>query len=71
MVFRAVAEVVLLCLIIRYGGDDHQEILDKVENNGGKIIAPKTPHSDENGFSAIFPDSEGNKIGLNSPNQMT
>lgn len=50
------------------GGEDLQVILDKVENNGGKIIIPKTPHADESGFFAIFLDSEGNKLGLHSPN---
>lgn len=50
------------------GGDNLQIILDKVEGNGGKIIIPKTPHADESGFFAIFHDSEGNKMGLHSPN---
>jgi len=50
------------------GGENLQVILDKVEKNGGKIITPKTPHADESGYFAIFLDSEGNKIGLNSPN---
>lgn len=50
------------------GGDNLQPILDKVENNGGKIVVPKTPHADESGYFAIFHDSEGNKIGLHSPN---
>ena len=50
------------------GGDNLQTILDKVEGNGGKIIIPKTPHADESGYFAIFHDSEGNKIGLHSPN---
>jgi len=50
------------------GGDNLQTILDKVEGNGGKIIVPKTPHADESGFFALFHDSEGNKIGLHSPN---
>lgn len=50
------------------GGDNLQTILDKVEVNGGKIMIPKTPHADQNGFFAIFHDSEGNKIGLHSPN---
>ncbi|AXT20646.1 VOC family protein [Flavobacteriaceae bacterium AU392] len=50
------------------GGDNLQTILDKIEGNGGKIIVPKTPHADESGFFAIFHDSEGNKIGLHSPN---
>ena len=50
------------------GGDNLQTILDKVEGNSGEIIIPKTPHADESGFFAIFLDSEGNKIGLHSPN---
>ncbi len=50
------------------GGDNLQIMLDKVEKNGGKIIAPKTAHADGSGFFAIFIDSEGNKMALNSPN---
>ncbi|MDX8553762.1 VOC family protein [Tenacibaculum sp. 1B UA] len=50
------------------GGDNLQTIIDKVEEYGGKVMIPKTPHADENGYFAIFLDSEGNKIGLHSPN---
>jgi predicted enzyme related to lactoylglutathione lyase len=50
------------------GGDDLQSILDKVEKNGGQVIVPKTAHADESGFFALFLDTEGNKLGLNSPN---
>lgn len=50
------------------GGDNLQTILDKVEKNGGEILIPKTAHADENGFFALFLDTEGNKLGLNSPN---
>jgi uncharacterized protein len=50
------------------GGDNLQKILDKIEDNGGKILTPKTPHADGNGYFAIFLDSEGNKMGLSSPN---
>lgn len=50
------------------GGDDLQSILDKVEQNDGKILVPKTAHADENGFFALFLDTEGNRLGLNSPN---
>lgn len=50
------------------GGDNLQLILDKVEENGGKIIVPKTLHADESGYFALFLDSEGNKMGLHSPN---
>lgn len=50
------------------GGDNLQVILDKIEKSGSKILVPKTPHADENGYFALFLDSEGNKIGLHSPN---
>jgi len=50
------------------GGDNLQVILDKVEKCGGKTVTPKTAHADESGFFAIFIDSEGNRIGLHSPN---
>ena len=50
------------------GGYNLQIILDKVEKNGGKILVPKSLHADESGYYAIFIDSEGNKMGLHSPN---
>jgi predicted enzyme related to lactoylglutathione lyase len=50
------------------GGDNLQVILDKVEKSGGRILIPKTIHADESGYFATFIDSEGNKIGLHSPN---
>ena len=50
------------------GGDNLQVILDKVEKNGGKIITAKTAHADGSGYFALFLDSEGNKMALNSPN---
>lgn len=50
------------------GGENLQIILDKVESSGGKVLVPKTPHADEIGFFALFLDSEGNKMGLHSPN---
>lgn len=49
-------------------GNDLQTVLDKVAPNGGTVLVPKTPHADGNGYFAIFLDSEGNKMGLNSPN---
>ncbi len=50
------------------GGNDLQVILNRVASSGGKVIVPKTPHADEVGFFALFLDSEGNKMGLHSPN---
>lgn len=49
-------------------GENLQVILDRVEKIGGKIILPKTAHADESGYFALFLDSEGNKLALNSPN---
>lgn len=48
-------------------GENLQIILDRVEKNGGQIILQKTAHADESGYFAIFLDSEGNKMALNSP----
>ena len=50
------------------GGENLQIILDRVEKNSGKIVIPKTAHADDMGYFAIFLDSEGNKMGLHSPN---
>ena len=50
------------------GGDNLQTILDKVQKSGGKILMPKTAHADDSGFFALLLDTEGNKIGLHSPN---
>lgn len=49
-------------------GDNLQIMLDKVEKYGGNIMVPKTAHADSSGFFALFLDSEGNKLALNSPN---
>lgn len=50
------------------GGDNLQVILDRVETEGGKVLVPKSQHADESGYFALFLDSEGNKLGLHSPN---
>lgn len=49
------------------GGKDLQVILDKVGPAGGTVIVPKTQISEEMGYFALFIDTEGNKIGLHSP----
>ena len=53
-------------LIYLNGNPDLQNILDKVETAGGKIMVPKTLISPEYGFMAVFLDTEGNRIGLHS-----
>lgn len=47
-------------------GDDLQPMLDKIQQNGGKVTVPKTLISPEMGYFALFMDSEGNKLGLHS-----
>jgi len=53
-------------LIYLNGNPDVQNVLDKVEAAGGKIMVPKTLISPEYGFMAVILDTEGNRIGLHS-----
>ena len=53
-------------LIYLNGNPDVQNILDKVEAAGGKIMVPKTEISPEYGYMAVILDTEGNRIGLHS-----
>ncbi|MEP6699958.1 MAG: VOC family protein [Bacteroidota bacterium] len=53
-------------LIYLNGNPDVQNILDKVEDAGGKIMVPKTEISPDYGFMAVIVDTEGNRIGLHS-----
>lgn len=47
-------------------GEDLQPVLERVEQNGGEVILPKTEIAPEMGFYALFIDTEGNKAGLHS-----
>ncbi len=47
---------------------DLSSVLDKVEAAGGKVLFPKRLISPDQGYTAIFIDSEGNRIGLRSKN---
>ncbi|MDX1936934.1 MAG: VOC family protein [Flavihumibacter sp.] len=53
-------------LIYLNGNPDLQQVLDKVEAAGGKIMVPKMEISPEYGFMAVIIDTEGNRIGLHS-----
>ncbi len=53
-------------LIYLNGNPDVQNILDKVEAAGGKIMVPKTEISPEYGHMTVIIDTEGNRIGLHS-----
>jgi hypothetical protein len=55
-------------LIYLNGGDDLNDVLNKVEDAGGRIIMSKTLISKEEGYFAIFIDSQGNKLALHSNN---
>lgn len=44
---------------------DLQNVLDRVENAGGKVTMPKTSIG-QNGFMAFFNDTEGNIMALHS-----
>ncbi|NCU05679.1 MAG: VOC family protein [Chitinophagaceae bacterium] len=44
---------------------DLQNVLDRIENAGGKITIPKTSIG-QNGFMAFFTDTEGNMMALHS-----
>lgn len=56
--------------IIAYlnGGNNLQEVLDKVEKNNGKVMAPKTQISSEMGYFGMFIGTEGNKMAVYSKN---
>jgi hypothetical protein len=53
-------------LIYLNGNPDVQNVLNRIEAAGGKIVVPKTEISPEYGFMAVFIDTEGNRIGLHS-----
>lgn len=53
-------------LIYLNANPDVQNVLDKVEGAGGKIVVPKTEISPEYGHMAVFIDTEGNRIALHS-----
>ena len=53
-------------LIYLNGNPDLQNVLDKVEEAGGKIMVPKMEISPEYGYMAVIIDTEGNRIGLHS-----
>lgn len=49
------------------GGDDLQDILDRVVAAGGSVVERKQTVDATSGFWARFCDTEGNLIGLLSP----
>lgn len=55
-------------LLYLNGGHDLNTVLNKVEEVGGRIIMSKTLISEDEGYFAIFIDSQGNKLALHSKN---
>ena len=53
-------------LIYLNANPDVQNVLDKIEAAGGKIVVPKTEISPDYGYMAVFIDSEGNRMALHS-----
>jgi len=53
-------------LIYLNAGKDLEEVLERVEPAGGRIIMSKTLINQDSGYFAIFIDSEGNKLALHS-----
>lgn len=52
-------------LVYLNGGEDLEVPLSRVEDAGGQILMPKTSIG-ENGYMAIFLDSEGNRVAFHS-----
>ncbi len=52
-------------LLYLNGGDDLRIVQDRIADAGGTVLQEKMSIG-ENGFIAIFQDSEGNKVGLHS-----
>lgn len=51
-------------LVYLNGGENIQDVLDKIEPAGGKIIMPRTLIHETIGFMAQFYDTEGNRFAL-------
>ena len=55
-------------LIYLNANPDLNDVLNKVESAGGKIIQAKKQISPDYGYMALFVDSEGNRMALHSNN---
>ncbi|AEE50377.1 VOC family protein [Haliscomenobacter hydrossis] len=55
-------------LIYLNGNPDLNTILEKVAPAGGEILIEKRQISEEQGYMAVFTDTEGNRLGLRSKN---
>ena len=55
-------------LLYLNAGSDLEGMIARVEKAGGMMVLPKTLINEENGYFAIFIDSEGNRLALHAPN---
>jgi hypothetical protein len=55
-------------LVYLNANPDLQGILEKITPAGGEILIEKRQISEEQGFMAVFVDTEGNRLGLRSKN---
>jgi predicted enzyme related to lactoylglutathione lyase len=55
-------------LLYLNAGNDLNNIIQKVNEAGGRVVMPKTFISAETGYFAIFIDTEGNKLAFHSKN---
>jgi uncharacterized protein len=53
-------------LVYLNAGKDLAPVLGRVEEAGGRVILGKTLISEDDGYFALFIDSEGNKLALHS-----
>lgn len=53
-------------LVYLNGDPDLQEVLDKVEDYGGRVVILKNHISPQFGYMAVFEDPEGNRVALRS-----
>jgi predicted enzyme related to lactoylglutathione lyase len=53
-------------LIYLNGGDDLNEVSNRITSAGGTVLQEKTAISEEHGYYALFLDTEGNRVALHS-----
>lgn len=53
-------------LIYLNANPNMDEILERIQREGGQVVMPKTQIDPETGYMAFFIDTEGNRIGLHS-----
>lgn len=56
-------------LVSLNAGNKLNEMLERIEKNGGEVLKPKTKiEAEGRGYFALFLDSEGNRLGLYGDN---